>query len=150
MKALLKLLTILVVLSLFYGCATSGPKYSELMPNISTLPPDSGRIYIYRPSAFGAAVQPDVKLDGEVVGKAVSHGFFYVDKKPGTYEIITTTEVNRKLSLLLESGQTRYVRLNISIGFFLGHVYPELVESEIAENEIQDCHYIGPDMKSAK
>jgi hypothetical protein len=150
MKVLLKLLTTLVVLSSFYGCATSGPKYSELMPTIPTLPPDSGRIYIYRPSAFGAAVQPDVKLDGEVVGKAVSHGFFYVDKKPGTYEIITTTEVNRKLSLLLESGQTRYVRLNISIGFFLGHVYPELVESEIAENEIQDCHYIGPDMKSAK
>lgn len=36
------------------------------------------------------------------------------------------------------------------MGFFVGHVYPELIENAIAEKEIQDCHYIGADMKSAK
>jgi hypothetical protein len=36
------------------------------------------------------------------------------------------------------------------MGFFVGHVYPKLIENAIAEKGIQDCHYIGADMKSAK
>jgi len=128
---------------LLNGCATSGPKFKELAPSISNIAPDNGRLYIYRISALGAAVQPEVKLNGEVVGKAVPNGFFYVDKEPGNYEIMTSTEVKRILSLTLDKEQTRYIRLNISFGFFVGHVYPELVESQVAEKEIQDCRYIG-------
>ncbi|MDH4232351.1 MAG: DUF2846 domain-containing protein [Nitrospirota bacterium] len=145
MKTLLKFFAVIILSLPFWGCATSGPKYSELLPALST-PPDTGRIYIYRTTVFGAAVQPEVKLNGEVVGKAIPKGFFYVDKKPGTYEILTSTEVDRKLSLLLECAQTRYVRLNMAMGFFVGHVYPELIDSETAEKEIQDCQYTGAEL----
>lgn len=150
MKSLLKFLCVFLVSLFFLGCATTGPKYTELMPTVSSVAPDTGRIYIYRTVVMGAAVQPDVKLNGEVVGSAVPRGFFYVDRKPGAYEILTSTEVDRKLSLLLESGQTRFVRLNISMGFFVGHVYPELIDPDIAKTEIQDCHYTGTDIKSSK
>lgn len=144
MKALSKLLLVSMVSIFLVGCATSGPKFTELMPSIANLPPDTGRIYVYRSGGFaGSAIQPDVKLNGEVVGSAVPKGFFYVDRKPGTYEILTSTEVDRKLSLTLENGQTRYVRLGISMGFFVGHVYPELVEPEVGQKEIQDCRYTG-------
>jgi hypothetical protein len=51
--------------------------------------------------------------------------------------------VDRKLSLTLDAGQTRYVRLNISMGFFVGHVYPELVNLDVGQKEIHDCRYIG-------
>jgi len=124
------------------GCA-SGPKYSEISPSISEVTPDKGRIYIYRTALLGAAIQPEVKLNGEVVGKAVPNGFFYVDRKPGDYKITTSTEVDRHLSLLLDKGETRYVRLNIGMGFFVGHVYPELVEKDVGEKEIQKCSYSG-------
>ena len=90
-----------------------------------------------------AAVQPDVKLNGEVVGTAVPNGFFYVDRPAGKYDILTTTEVDRKLSLTLDKGQTRYVRLGVSIGFFVGHVYPELVEPSVGAKEIQETQYSG-------
>ena len=143
MKAVTKLLCILTVLVLIEGCATSGPKFSELAPTISNMSDDTGRIYIYRPSSLGAAIRPDVRLNGEVVGEAISWGFFYVDKKPGNYEILTITEVNRKLSLILNKRQTRYVRLNVSWGFWVWHVYPELVENEVGEKEIQDCRHTG-------
>jgi hypothetical protein len=136
MKSLAKLALILTFVSLFAGCATSGLKYSEFKPAVTDLGPEQGRIYIYRTSALGAAVQPEVQLNGEGVGRAVPNGFFYVDRKPGSYEISTSTEVKRKLSLTLEGGQTRYVRLNISIGFFVGHVYPELIDNETAQKEI--------------
>lgn len=124
------------------GCAT-GPKFSEISPKLSNVMPDKGRIYIYRTSVFGAAIQPEVKLNGNPIGKAVPQGFFYVDRDPGEYQIETSTEVERHLSLVLEIGQTRYVRLNINMGFFVGHVYPELLENQVGEKEIQKCSYTG-------
>lgn len=102
MKVLSKLMLHLTVAFLLVGCATSGPTFSELAPSISNLPPDTGRIFLYRTSIFGAAIQPNVELNGEVIGQAVPLGFFYVDRQPGSYEIMTSTEVDRKLSFTLE------------------------------------------------
>jgi len=127
---------------LLTGCA-SGPKYTEVASSFDSLDPENGRIYIYRPSALGAAIQPKVKLNGEVVGKAVSHGFFFVDRAPGEYQIMTSTEVDRSLSLTLEKGETRYVRLKISMGFMVGHVYPELVDESEGQAEIEKLNYTG-------
>ncbi len=138
-----KWLGLLAMILIVAGCATSGPKYLEMVPNMTKLSPDMGRIYIYRTTVLGAAIQPDVKVNGEVVGSAVPNGFFYVDRSSGTYEIMTSTEVDRKLTLTLDKGEARFVRLNISMGFFVGHVYPELVEPLTGEKEIEDCRYIG-------
>jgi uncharacterized protein DUF2846 len=91
---------------------------------------------------LGMAVQPEVKVNGEVVGRAVPNGFFYVDRKPGAYEITTTTEVERKLSLTLDKGQTRYVKLGLSIGFVVGHVYPELIDADVARKEMESTRYV--------
>ena len=131
-----------LVLLLLTGCA-SGPKYSEVASGFDSLDSEKGRIYIYRPSAVGAAVQPKVKLNGEVIGQAISHGFFFVDRAPGEYQIMTSTEVDRSLSLTLDKGETRYVRLNISIGFLVGHVYPELVDNTEGQAEIEKLSYTG-------
>ena len=138
-----KWLALLAMALIFSGCATSGPKYVEMVPNMTKLGPDMGRIYIYRTTVLGAAIQPDVKVNGEVVGSAQPNGFFYADRTSGTYEIMTSTEVDRKLTLTLDKGEVRFVRLNISMGFFVGHVYPELVEPLTGEKEIEDCRYIG-------
>jgi len=143
MKALASLSLVLFVSLFLGGCATTGPKFTELSSQISNINPDLGRIYFYRTSVLGAAIQPKVKLNGEGIGKAVPNGFFYADQVPGNYEIMTSTEVDRKLSLTLDGGQTRYVRLNISMGFFVGHVYPELVDLDVGTKEIQNCRYIG-------
>jgi hypothetical protein len=125
------------------ACATSGPRFSEATPGAATPAAGDGRIYVYRTALLGAAVQPEVKINGEVVGHATPNGYFYVDRKPGAYEITTTTEVERKLSLTLDKDQIRYVRLGISIGFFVGHVYPELVDTDVGVKELQDCRYTG-------
>ena len=143
MNILTKGLLALAISLILGGCAMTGPRFSELAPTLTPVGSDTGRIYIYRTTALGAAVQPEVRLNGEVVGSAVPNGFFYVDRAPGNYEVITSTEVDRKLSMTLDKGQTRYVRLNISIGFFVGHVYPELVENEVGQQEIQDLRYTG-------
>jgi hypothetical protein len=124
------------------GCAT-GSKYSQMKASIPALAQDNGRIYFYRIAELGAAVQPAVKLNGEEVGTAKPDGFFYVDRPPGNYTVETSTEVKRELSLNLDKNQIRYIRLNVSMGFFVGHIYSELVEDAVGENEISDCYYTG-------
>lgn len=136
-------LTLLAGCTVFLpGCA-SGPKFAEAKASIAPLATENGRIYFYRTSTLGAAVQPDVKLDDHKIGNAVPKGFFYADRAPGNYQIETSTEVKRRLSLTLDAGQTRFVRLNIGMGFFVGHVWPELVENPVGEKEIQKCKYAG-------
>ena len=138
----IRLLAVMLLVAGLSACA-SGPRYTEYQAKIPAQAADAGRVFFYRPSAAGAAVRPDVMLNNEKVGVAISHGFFYVDRAPGNYEVATTTEVTRKLSFVLEKGQTRYVRLSISLGFFAGHVYGELVEPDVGRSEIQDCSYTG-------
>jgi len=134
-------LFLLAGVSLF-GCA-SGPKFIELQPKMVAENPEVGRIFFYRTSVLGAALQPDVLLNGQKVGNAVSQGFFFVDRPAGNYIVATSTEVERKLSFTLERAQTRFVRFSVSMGFFAGHVYGELVDNAVASEEIKECKYIG-------
>jgi hypothetical protein len=131
------------VLPVLAACA-SGPTYSDMQKTTAPLAANMGRIYLYRSgSPFGAAVQPDVKIDGNLVGSAVPGGYFYVDLPAGSHKISADTEVERALSVTLEPGQTRYVVLHVSMGAFVGHVSPELADEKKALEEIKDCSYTG-------
>ena len=127
MKRILPLLAIACCATLLPGCA-SGPKFSEVKSSFPPLAEENGRIYFYRTTK---------------IGTAKPQGFFYADRPAGNYEVETSTEVKRRLSLTLDKSQTRYVRLNISMGFFVGHVYPELVDDQTGEKEICGCKYTG-------
>lgn len=141
----MKHLRLIIVLSFFciLSACASGIKYTEYQTKIPSQSADTGRIFFYRPSSIGAAIRPDVMLNNEKVGEAISYGFFFVDRPPGDYQVVTSTEVTRKLSFVLEKGQSRYVKFSTSFGFFIGHVYGKLVEPEVGLKEIQDCKYTG-------
>lgn len=138
--AVLRLLLPLVMAALLAGCATSGTTYTDLQKTLAPPAEGQGRIYIYRTIVLGAAVQPSIRVNDAVVGTAEPRGFVYVDRPAGNYTISTETEVNRSLSLTLAPGQVRYVRLGISMGFFVGHVYPELVDDAEGKADIASCH----------
>ena len=144
MSCLLKFIAAFLLTASIAGCATTGAKYTEMAATLQPPADNMGRIYFYRTNPLGAAVQPEVKLNGETVGKAVPSGFFYADRPAGSYEVTTATEVERKLTLTLEPGQVRYVRLSITVGFFVGHIYGELVDNDVGQKEIASTRYIGP------
>ena len=134
-------LAIGIVLS---ACAASGPKLSEMRSSMPQLRPDQGRIFFYRPSSMlGAAMQPNIMLNGKVVGESKPGGFFYVDEAAGAKEVSTSTEVERKLTFTLDRGQTRYVRTAVGFGVVAGRVYPELVDNATAEKEIAETSFAG-------
>ena len=136
-----------VVLStLVAGCA-SGAKYAEVLSSIPSLASSQGRIYFYRPSALGTAVQPDIKLNGQKVGTAKPHGFYFVDRDPGDYEVTAATETEKKLTFTLEPRQERFVRLKIQMGVFVGRIVPELVDKAEAEGEVKDLSFIAEPLK---
>ena len=93
-------------------------------------------------SMMGAAIQPNVVINGKVAGESKPGGFF-VDLPPGAVEVSTSTEVEKKLSLTLDAGQTRYVRTAVGFGLMVGRVYPELVDNNVGAKEIAETSYIG-------
>ena len=142
MKNKILFLALTLAVAVISGCA-SGTSFSEYKASLPPLNPDKGRIFFYRTAVLGAAVQPSVRVNGVALGKAQPKGFFFYDCDPGEYVIETSTEVTRKLSLVIAKAQERYVRLNISMGFMVGHVYPELVEDALGKQEIQECKHTG-------
>jgi hypothetical protein len=127
MKTKLRTLFAIIILTALAACA-SGPGYKDVAAEISDLEPGNGRIYFYRTAIVGAAIQPSIRVNEEVVGKAKPKGFFYIDRPADSYVIATSTEAKRSLSLLLEEGKEMYVRLDLQMGFMVGHIKPVLVE----------------------
>jgi len=142
MKCIIRKGVVLMAALLVAGCA-SGPSFDKMADSIQAVPSGQGRIFCYRNSAFGAAVQPAIRLNGEVVGKAVPQGFFYVDRPAGTYEISASTEAERSLTINLEAREEKYVRLEVKMGLFVGHIKPVLVDTSKGQAEIKKTKYTG-------
>ncbi len=143
MKNITRRLAVVACAALLAACA-SGPKHAEVQSSIPALKATEGRLYVYRSgSMLGAAIQPNVVVNGKVAGESKPGGFFFVDLPPGTVEVSTSTEVEKKLTLTLDAGQTRYVRTTIGFGLMVGRVYPELVDNAQGAKEIAETSYIG-------
>lgn len=118
------------------------PSYREMATSIPTLAPQNGRLYFFRSSSMiGAAVQPDIKLNGETVGESKPGGFFYVDRPAGHYTVSTATETEKTLSLALDAGETKYVRTAVSVGLAVGRVVPTLADPATAQTAIEGLSY---------
>jgi hypothetical protein len=94
-------------------------------PELSGAP---GRIYFYRAAILGTVLQPDILINGKVVGKAVPKEYSYVDRPPGTYELTTTLKDTRSLTFTLQPGATAYVEVNVIPGIIGGKAIPLLVD----------------------
>ncbi|WP_280153267.1 DUF2846 domain-containing protein [Piscinibacter sp. XHJ-5] len=142
MKTLYRVALLLVVA--FLTACASGPKHAEVASSIPGLKPDQGRVYVYRSSSMmGAAIQPNVLVNGKVAGESKPGGFFFVDLPAGPIEVATSTEVEKKLSFTLSAGQIRYVRTSIGFGLMVGRVYPELVDNAEGAKQLAETSYIG-------
>jgi len=129
--------------ALLTGCA-SGVKYSEMASSIPTLKADEGRIYFFRSSSMmGAAIQPEIRLNDNVVGKSQPGGFFYVDRPAGQYSAATSKDAEKALSFSLDAGETKYVRTAVSFGLLAGGITPTLEATELASKELPSLSFTG-------
>ncbi len=123
------------------SCA-SGPSYAEALKTLPPIPKDKGRVFVYRDSAFGAAVRPAIKIDEQQIGTSVAKGFSYTDQAPGQRVVSLATEWKHKDTVTVTAGQPSYVRTHVTMGAFVGHVIPTAVSKSEAESEIQNCKLV--------
>jgi hypothetical protein len=134
-----------VVALMAAGCA-SGPGYKEMAASIPTVSADHGRIYFFRSNLMiGAAIQPQIKLNGESVGQSKPGGFFYLDEPAGQYTVSTETETEKTVSFVLDAGETKYVRTSASLGVLVYRIVPSLEDSDTAMKDIEGLKYTTGD-----
>ncbi|WP_293801935.1 DUF2846 domain-containing protein [uncultured Bosea sp.] len=133
-----------MLVSLSLGACATGREFAEVSSSIPKLNPQNGRIYFYRNNDLpGWAVQPNIHLNDEVVGKSQPGGFFYVDKPEGDYRVSTTTEVTNTVNFHLARNETKYVKTAIGLGIFIGRIKPEVVYPEQGRSDLTDMKFIG-------
>lgn len=143
-RSFLKLALAASVVALASGCAT-GIKHDQMASSLPSIKAGEGRIYFLRSaSMMGAAVQPDIRLNGQVVGQSKPGGFFYVDRPAGNYLASTSTETEKTVSFTLQPGETKYIRSSISFGLMVGRVVLEPETPEKAKAELGSLSYTGP------
>lgn len=136
MKRLLSLVVAALCVAMMAGCATGVP-YAEVAAKMPQLKSGEGRIYFLRSSSMvGAAIQPSIKLNGEVVGDSKPGGFFFVDRPVGNFVASTSTETENTLSFTLAAGETKYLRSSVHFGIMVGRVTLDLEQPEKALAEL--------------
>lgn len=121
------------------GCAEQPTQVSEPAAQpaapvdavASVAPVGGNRIYIYRRSIMGAAVQPKVYVDGAEVGRCSRGNVVSVAVSPGTHTISATTETRKSVSVSVSDGQDVYVKCRISAGIAVGR--PKFIVVPVAE-----------------
>lgn len=140
---LARITSVLALVALVAGCAT-GPKYSEVASRMPSVKPGEGRIFFYRSSSMvGAAVQPDVRLNSEVVGSSKPGGYFYVDRPAGNYVASASTETEKTASFVLAAGETKYLKTSPSFGLVIGRIVITIEPPESARQELASLSHTG-------
>lgn len=112
---------LMALVMLLAGCAATGPRYAEVEASMPSLRAGQGRIVFFRSTGVGPAVQPDIRLNGEVVGKSEPGSFFFIDRAAGRYTASARTEVESRVEVVVREGEVSYVESRITMGVFVGH-----------------------------
>jgi len=134
----------LLAIALLAGCAPVGTSYTYMSGTLPAPKPDQGRIFFYTPAVrFGGDVQPEIRLNGAVVGFAAPSGFFYVDRPAGRYEATGKTAADGRLELPLAAGETRYVRAFAPSAFSVNAIHFLLVPAPQGQADMAALVYSG-------
>jgi hypothetical protein len=99
--------------TVFSGCATSGPLFSDVRP------PDPGKaaVYVYRPYAFaGSLVPQDVTTNGEQETPLPLGGFVRLQVAPGRVVVANTGSVviRHEIAFVVATGDVVFIRYTVS------------------------------------
>lgn len=96
-----------------------------------------GRIVFYRPrGSLFPAVDPQVIVNGRLVGESLDGAVFYREAWPGDYEVFLTSDHDNPLSFTLRPGESLYVRTSVAFGLTGPRLAPKLVDETRGRREI--------------
>ena len=93
-------------------------------------------IYFYRAKRFqGSALKPSVFIDDAPVGNLHNGDSLRFSLKPGKHRVYSTDK-STGIDLEVKPGETYYVRVDILVGFWKGHVGVTLVDPQQGKYEL--------------
>ena len=144
MRSKIGALPLLLAGFLLASCAS--PRGLDEPPlQLPPLKPGFGRVYFSRAGEYvGAAIQPEIRMNNEVVARSVPGGFSFVDRPPGKYVVTAATEVENVVTFQLAAGESKYIKTTVTPGILVGHVTPTLEFPEQGQSDINRLRYVGP------
>jgi hypothetical protein len=130
--------------ALLAGCTVVGTNYAQMSGSLPALKPGEGRVFFYTPAAMLTGdVQPEVRLNGTMVGFAVPDGFFFVDRPAGSYEASGATVADGRLAFTLATGETIYLRATSPFVLEVNRIAFAPVNAAQARAEMRSLVYSG-------
>jgi hypothetical protein len=94
-------------------------------------------------------VQPEIRLDGRVIGSSVPGGVFYCDVKPGKHIAAVTTEGTRTVNFDVAAGESTYVKMDWAMGFMTGRINFEVIDPTNGAEEADVQSLVNSECPSA-
>ena len=133
------LLAICVCLALLTGCAST-TQFVELPDQSKRIEdPSKARIYVVRPTGFGAAISMMVSDGNKVIGETGPNGFLCWEREPGQTEVVGKAENTSRLPINTESGNVYYVQQHIQLGLIKARNKLTLMTEEKGKASVNKC-----------
>jgi len=122
------------------GCAaTLGPQFEA----VTAVPSGKALVYIYRTPKFaGGGVSYEIHHGDKIITRLSSGGYYPYITDPGEVEIWAKTESRASVTLNLKAGETKYVKGEVGMGFFVGRPKLQVVDNATGAEEITQCKLI--------
>jgi len=136
---MLKFALLAISLSIFAGSASTIQYVKIPDQNIPIEDTTKCRIYVYRPTTFGYAVQIPITDSNNIVGKTGPNGYLCWERSPGTIIVEGRAENTSAVSINAQNGKAYYVLQDIRMGILSARTDLEIVEPARGKEEIINC-----------
>jgi hypothetical protein len=105
--------------------------------NINQTPPaGKAQVFIFRDSAMGFALQMEVFIDEQSIGKTWAKSFLYAVLEPGHHILLSKSENKATIELDAQAGQTYFVQQQVKMGALYARSKLELMDEAKAKKKM--------------
>jgi hypothetical protein len=132
---------VVALLLLVSGCASvpMASKEEDAAAKSFRVPPDKGRIYVYRNEHMGRALKIPITLDGKLMGSTLKNTFFAFDVSPGTHEVGCVAETGAKATVNVKAGGSAYVWQEMKMGMWQANCAMNVVDEKKGRQDVSEC-----------
>lgn len=138
MKNIKCLLTVVVLLTLATGCAST-KQFVPFPDQNKSVGVDKTRIYVVRPTSIGCGVSMKVSDGGQLIGETGPKSYLCWERKPGAVEINSKAENTDTLSLDAQAGKAYYIQQHIRPGILYARNKLTLLNEAEGKELISKC-----------
>jgi hypothetical protein len=127
-----------VISTVFTSCGANGTSFVPVNP-----PPGKGVVYIYQQTRLGCVATGTLKANGNLITIIRHGGYFPYVGQPGDTIFVTKIDWNRKATVRVEQGKSKYLKAEIAQPTARILKLTE-VPASIGASEIKECKLLEP------